>query len=256
MMSRREPVAPYRVGIDLGSNSLGWSVLRLSRSGEPDYLLRLGVRVFSSGRNRKNGESLAVERHNARQQRRRRDRKLRRTQRLLTALREAGLFPTDPGEAQALKALNPYVLRLKGLSQQLEPFELGRAIFHLNQRRGFRSNRRTDRDEPAERGKIATRCAGVARQAAAERRGDRWGVSAFTTAERGRYQSPANWGRGEGDLRLLPGPCDDRTGVRPALGPSTFVSSKSLYCRRARSHPRNLAVPASTAPRRLREMFA
>lgn len=151
------PQIPYRLGIDLGSNSLGWAVLRLDEESRPDYLVRLGIRVFSSGRHPKTGASLAVDRRLARQQRRRRDRMLRRKRRLLTALCELGLFPASTSEGTALKDLNPYELRHKGLSERLEPVQLGRAIIHLNQRRGFRSSRRTDRGEEAskEKGKIA-----------------------------------------------------------------------------------------------------
>lgn len=152
------PQIPYRLGIDLGSNSIGWAVLRLDGEGRPDYLVRLGVRIFSSGRHPKTGASLAVDRRLARQQRRRRDRMLRRKRRLLIALRDCRLFPVSDTEGEALKDLNPYELRHKGLSERLEPFQIGRAIIHLNQRRGFRSSRRTDRGEEAskEKGKIAT----------------------------------------------------------------------------------------------------
>src|SRR5690606_21748418 len=43
------------------------------------------------------------------------------------------------------------------LDEKLEPHEIGRALFHLNQRRGFKSNRKADRASKAgEDGKIAT----------------------------------------------------------------------------------------------------
>jgi CRISPR-associated endonuclease Csn1 len=136
---------PYRLGLDLGSNSIGWSVLRLNSDNEPDYLIRLGVRIFSNGRNPKDGVSLAVNRRTARQQRRRRDRLLRRKKRLLKALRHFGFFPESVENSLELKTLNPYELRARGLKEELKPFEFGRAVFHLNQRRGFKSNRRADR---------------------------------------------------------------------------------------------------------------
>ena len=148
---------PYRLGIDLGSNSLGWAVLRLDSAGNPDYLVRLGVRIFSNGRKPKDGSSLAVVRRLARQQRRRRDRFLQRKRSMLHALRQGGLFPADGEASELLKSLNPYELRHRGLAEQLKPYEIGRAIVHLNQRRGFRSSRRTDRGEDAakEKGKIS-----------------------------------------------------------------------------------------------------
>lgn len=149
---------PYRLGVDLGSNSLGWAILRLDEQRKPDYLIRLGVRIFDNGRHPKTGASLAVDRRLARQQRRRRDRMLRRKRRLMAALRESGLFPTDVGVSEELKNAEPLEIRHRGLSERLELHELGRAIIHLNQRRGFRSNRRTDRGEDAakEKGKISS----------------------------------------------------------------------------------------------------
>ena len=51
---------PYRLGLDMGSASIGWAILRLDEQGHPDYLIRLGVRLFPSGRNQKDGTSLAA----------------------------------------------------------------------------------------------------------------------------------------------------------------------------------------------------
>ena len=48
-----------------------------------------------------------------------------------------------------------YALRALALDKALTPHEIGRAIFHLNQRRGFKSNRKTDSNDK-EQGKIAT----------------------------------------------------------------------------------------------------
>ncbi|MDP1831085.1 MAG: type II CRISPR RNA-guided endonuclease Cas9 [Geothrix sp.] len=44
----------------------------------------------------------------------------------------------------------PYALRAKALAGQLEPFALGRALYHLGQRRGFKSNRKAARKEGEE----------------------------------------------------------------------------------------------------------
>ena len=43
-----------------------------------------------------------------------------------------------------MTSIDPYELRARGVREQLTPFEFGRALFHLNQRRGFLSNRKTD----------------------------------------------------------------------------------------------------------------
>ncbi|MEQ1463728.1 hypothetical protein, partial [Salmonella enterica] len=54
-----------------------------------------------------------------------------------------------------LEGLDPYELRARALDEPLSPFEIGRLFLHLNQRRGFKSNRKTDRSNSDETGKIA-----------------------------------------------------------------------------------------------------
>lgn len=137
----------YRLALDLGSTSLGWSILRLNEQNNPTAIIRSGVRIFSDGRNPKDGSSLAVSRRQARAMRRRRDRLLKRKQRMMALLLKHGFFPADQSERKALEQLNPYVLRAKGLDEALKPEEFARALFHINQRRGFKSNRKTDKQE-------------------------------------------------------------------------------------------------------------
>ena len=75
----------YRLGLDLGTNSIGWALWKLDADG-PAGLQDAGVRIFSDGRNSKNGESLAVQRREARGMRRRRDRLLLRKRALVDKL--------------------------------------------------------------------------------------------------------------------------------------------------------------------------
>ena len=67
----------YRLALDLGSTSVGWSMVRLSLQDEPIAVIKAGARIFSDGRNPKDGSSLAVTRREARAMRRRRDRLLK-----------------------------------------------------------------------------------------------------------------------------------------------------------------------------------
>ena len=53
-----------------------------------------------------------------------------------------GLMPEDPVMRKKLEGIDPYYVRRKALDKPLRPYELGRALFHLNQRRGFKSNRK------------------------------------------------------------------------------------------------------------------
>ena len=66
---------------------------------------------------------------------------------------EVGLMSSDPAEAKALELFDPYQLRAEGLDAALPLPRFGRALFHLNQRRGFRSNCKADRGDN-ESGKI------------------------------------------------------------------------------------------------------
>lgn len=136
----------YRLALDLGSTSLGWAMVRL-KDDEPVALIKAGVRIFSDGRNPKDGSSLAVTRRAARAMRRRRDRLLKRKHRMMALLLKHGFFPADAIERKTLELLNPYELRAKGLNEAITPAEFARALFHINQRRGFRSNRKTDKKD-------------------------------------------------------------------------------------------------------------
>ncbi|MGE4432132.1 MAG: type II CRISPR RNA-guided endonuclease Cas9 [Sphingobium sp.] len=145
----------WRFGGDLGTNSLGWAAVELDDRGLPISILSAGSRIFSDGRDPKSGASLAVDRRDARAMRRRRDRFQQRQRALMKYLVADGLFPADPAQRKALAALDPYELRARALDEALPLPHLGRALFHLNQRRGFKSNRKTDRADDAENGKIA-----------------------------------------------------------------------------------------------------
>jgi CRISPR-associated endonuclease Csn1 len=137
----------YRLALDLGSTSLGWAMVRLNLQDEPCAVIKAGVRIFSDGRNPKDGSSLAVSRREARAMRRRRDRLLKRKNRMIATLLRHGFFPQDEAARKALEKTDPFALRAKGLDQALLPEEFARALFHINQRRGFKSNRKTDKKE-------------------------------------------------------------------------------------------------------------
>ena len=137
----------YRLGLDLGTNSIGWSIYSLDEENKPINLEDLGVRIFTDGRNPKSKEPLAVERRNARGTRRIIHRRKLRRRATFRLLQTQGLFPTTKDEAKSIKLLNPYELRIKALDEKLEPFELGRVLFNLSVRRGFKSNRKDGSQE-------------------------------------------------------------------------------------------------------------
>ncbi len=142
----------YRLGLDLGTNSIGWCMLRLNNNVEPVAVIKAGVRIFHNGRKEKTDEPLAVERRNARSARRNLDRKISRRKHLLISLVKYGLLPANESERKALSILNPYELRNRAVNEKIEVHELGRILMHLSKRRGFKSNRKVDKADDS--GKI------------------------------------------------------------------------------------------------------
>ena len=135
---------PYRLGLDLGSNSIGWFVIWLGDDGKPCGLGPGGVRIYPDGRNPQSKESNAASRRVARGMRRRRDRYLKRRARLMDQLVAFGLMPRDKAERKKLEECDPYELRANALDHPLPLHHVGRTLFHLSQRRGYKSNRKTD----------------------------------------------------------------------------------------------------------------
>jgi len=139
----------FVLGLDIGSNSIGGALV----DEENQTILASFVRIFPEGvdRDQTGGEvSKSVARRIARGMRRQIARRARRKRLLRAALEKAGLLPTDPAEQLALDQQNPYELRQKGLTSKLTPHEFGRVLVHLNQRRGFLSNRKADRRKKKE----------------------------------------------------------------------------------------------------------
>ena len=144
------------LGIDLGTNSLGWAVI--NETGVENS----GVLVFEEGIIREKGiDSLktpAALRREARMARRLRFRRhLRRrlilkilieqkmcplAQEELKAWSQMGSFPKDnTAFVEWLKSTdtrNPYCDRARAATEKVDPLTLGRAIYHLAQRRGFK----------------------------------------------------------------------------------------------------------------------
>lgn len=164
----------YILGLDIGSNSIGWAVLALDENtGRPAGLARVGARVFQDHVNQgfETGaeEPPGQKRREMRGQRRLLDRRKRRLYKLARILQDAGLFPADdmnspeqrhqfftnldkriadelkstPGGLTPLPkpAMLPYLLRAQALDNKLPLHHLARALYHLAQRRGFKSNR-------------------------------------------------------------------------------------------------------------------
>lgn len=142
-------------GFDLGTTSIGFSVVDHDPENLTGDIRRLGVRIFPEGVTEDKKEPRNKTRRAKRLLRRGfRRRKLRR--RLLNeALATAGLLPRYGTSAWAsVMAIDPYVLRRDGLKQRLESFQLGRALYHLAKRRGF-AGRNEEQRKPDPEGEAA-----------------------------------------------------------------------------------------------------
>ena len=158
------------LGIDTGTNSLGWAIIE--KDGDTRRLLYKGTNIFSEGVKIEKGieSSKAADRTDHRSVRKHYWRRKVRKVRLLTILSENRLCPPlDKEELREWKLkriypksdefmewqrtedkddINPYRYRYLCLTEKLDltdirqRYILGRALYHLNQRRGFLSNRK------------------------------------------------------------------------------------------------------------------
>lgn len=155
---------PHLLAFDLGTNSVGWCLVATDEALSPVSIIDAGARIFSDGREPKSGNSLAKGRRVARGMARRRDRYKRRRKAVLRTLTEYGMMPADPraraalvaetGDSRQAVSNDVYSLRRRALDEKLPLVHVGRALFHLQQRRGFKSNRKADRKDN-EKGAIA-----------------------------------------------------------------------------------------------------
>lgn len=158
------------LGIDTGTNSLGWAIV--DKDDNEYRLVAKGSNIFSEGVKIEKGieSSKAAERTEHRSVRKHYWRRKIRKIRLLTILSENHLcpplktndlrqwrlkkvYPTDESFMEWQRTedkanVNPYKFRYICLTQKLDlsdltqRYILGRALYHINQRRGFLSNRK------------------------------------------------------------------------------------------------------------------
>ncbi|GAB0114943.1 type II CRISPR RNA-guided endonuclease Cas9 [Acidisoma sp. C75] len=128
-------------GFDIGTTSIGSAVVRMDSSAGTGDIAHLGVRIFPEARD-PGGIPLNQQRRQRRMMRRQLRRRRNRRQDLNTLLNEAGLLPPFSKASTALwvrvMAMDPWALRTRAVADTLAPHELGRALYHLAQRRHFR----------------------------------------------------------------------------------------------------------------------
>ena len=152
------------LGLDLGTNSIGWAIV--DKEGNDFSLVDKGVRIFSEGVKSEKGieSSRAAERTGYRSARKIKYRRKLRKYETLKVLSKNGMCPLSIEEVEDWKNsgfknyplnpeflkwlrtneddnINPYFFRDKASKQKVTLYELGRALYHIAQRRGFLSNR-------------------------------------------------------------------------------------------------------------------
>lgn len=138
----------YGIGLDIGISSIGYAVVNLNEQDEPCGIHRMGVRVFERAEHPKDGASLALPRREARGARRRLRRHRHRIKRIHYELVKTG-FVTEEQLAVLFegKLEDIYALRTRALEELVSDAELSRILIHLAQRRGFKSNRKSDEQD-------------------------------------------------------------------------------------------------------------
>lgn len=147
------------LGLDLGVASIGWSLVQLPlKDGLEPSILGMGVRVIPLSADEKTeftagkAQQKNAKRRQMRGMRRNLQRYGLRRQRLRYLLEAHGMMP--PKELFAMERLALWDLRARAVSERIALQELGRVLFHINQKRGFKSNRKTDQvDDAGEDGK-------------------------------------------------------------------------------------------------------
>lgn len=149
----RQNFGDYILGLDLGSNSVGWALAFQTQIEGEFELGELGSHIFEeAGADdvRKGERKLKnQERRLHRQQRKNLRRKAARQRNLYDLLARLDLMPADPqGRTDFLcqhkadgKEVHPIALRAKGVTDRLTPTEFARVLCHLNRRRGYLSTR-------------------------------------------------------------------------------------------------------------------
>ncbi len=110
----------YTLGLDLGTTSVGWAVV----DNDKKRIMDLGVRIFESAENPKDGKSLAEPRRTARSMRRRLARRRYRLNKIKSIFINSKLLTSEEIERIHKESNNPYQIRAEGLDRVLTNREL------------------------------------------------------------------------------------------------------------------------------------
>jgi CRISPR-associated endonuclease Csn1 len=138
------------LGLDLGTNSIGWAIIEVDENNKPIRIIAMGSRIIPLNSNDRDqfqkGQAITKnqDRTTARTQRKGYDRKqLKKSDdfkySLKKALENLNIFPSE--ELLKLPSLELWELRSKSVSENITGEQLGRILYMLNQKRGYKSAR-------------------------------------------------------------------------------------------------------------------
>jgi CRISPR-associated endonuclease Csn1 len=142
------------LGLDIGTNSVGWAFI-LEDDELNNDVVDAGVRIISADSTvstdfeKGRPATMNAKRRTQRGIRRGLQRYKQRRELLQAALGALQMMPTDELLLHQ-DALTLYGLRDKALREQLSLHEIGRILMHLNQRRGYKSNRKAQNNDETE----------------------------------------------------------------------------------------------------------
>lgn len=145
------------LGIDIGVASIGWAyLLEAEGSTETSGILQTGVRIVPLNSDAKQNftKGISYSPNQVRRQKRTTRRNLQRyrlRRHLLKKVLDSASMSPNP-ELFGLPSLALYELRAKAVSEQISLAEIGRILYHLNQKRGYRSSRKSDATETERQG--------------------------------------------------------------------------------------------------------
>lgn len=135
----------YGIGLDCGIKSVGYCIMELNSDDEPKRIVRLNSRIFNEAEN-SDGSSLATPRREARGLRRRIRRHRHRLERIRALLiRENIVTQAELDNMFSGTLSDIYELRTAALDAPLNNIEFARVLINLAQRRGFKSNRKSEK---------------------------------------------------------------------------------------------------------------
>lgn len=204
MSSPFEPRRLYQIGLDVGSDSLGWAVFELDAEGNLKRLMDGGVRLFDGGRDRKSLESKKEDWGVRRRGRRRLRAKAWRRDQLRDLLKERGITPaagSRPGDTGD----QTWVWRAAASQAPVPADRLATVLLHLCRHRGFKSLKLAQQNQDKEQQDNETRWQ-AAETALEQRMGERGmaTVGALLAHDLAQGQGYVRARRGDGDVPTRP----------------------------------------------------